>query len=103
MPSLRSFISAELLSVATTKEIMTYWQENYAFIKDVYDSRSSKLEELMEKTDNAISAVLADKIYTSNEFKKIQEAFMVKLLLKETEVKWFFWIESLGFRALKLK
>ena len=57
---------------------MTYWQENYAFIKDVYDSRSSKLEELMEKTDNAISAVLADKIYTSNEFKKIQEAFMVR-------------------------
>ena len=57
---------------------MIYWQENYAFIKDVYDSRSSKLEELMEKTDNAISAVLADKIYTSNEFKKIQEAFMVK-------------------------
>ena len=56
---------------------MTYWQENYAFIKDVYDSRSSKLEELMEKTDNAISAVLADKIYTSNEFKKIQETFMV--------------------------
>jgi len=55
---------------------MTYWQENYAFIKDVYDSRSSKLEELMEKTDNAISAVLADKIYTSNEFKKIQEGFM---------------------------
>jgi len=55
---------------------MTYWQENYAFIKDVYDSRSSKLEELMEKTDNAISAVLADKIYTSNEFKKIQETFM---------------------------
>merc|ERR1711884_145420 len=67
-----------LFSFFATKKIdaMTYWQENYAFIKDVYDSRSSKLEELMEKTDNAISAVLADKIYTSNEFKKIQETFM---------------------------
>ena len=65
---------------------MTYWQENYAFIKDVYDSRSSKLEELMEKTDNAISAVLADKIYTSNEFKKIQEAFMVNYLQRHEYV-----------------
>ena len=70
-----------LFSFLPQKKIdaMTYWQENYAFIKDVYDSRSSKLEELMEKTDNAISAVLADKIYTSNEFKKIQETFMVSI------------------------
>lgn len=52
----------------------------------MYDSRSSKLEELMEKTDNAISAVLADKIYTSNEFKKIQEGFMVKIIYKRFEI-----------------
>ena len=56
---------------------MTFWQENYAFIKDVYDSRSGKLIELMDKTDKAIGNVLADKIYTSNEFKKIKETFMV--------------------------
>ena len=56
---------------------MTFWQENYAFIKDVYDSRSSKLIELMDKIDKSIAAILADKIYTSNEFKKIKEQFMV--------------------------
>ncbi len=58
---------------------MTFWQENYSFIKDVYDSRSSKLEELMDKTDKAIANVVADKIYTSNEFKKIKETFMVSI------------------------
>jgi hypothetical protein len=57
---------------------MTFWQENYAFIKDVYDSRAGKLEELMDKTDKSISAILADKIYTSEEFKKIKEIFMVR-------------------------
>lgn len=54
---------------------MTFWQENFSFIKDVYDSRSSKLIELMDKTDKAMAAVLADKIYTSNEFKKVKEIF----------------------------
>ena len=57
---------------------MTFWQENYSFIKDVYDSRSSKLIELMDKTDKAIAAVLADKIYTSHEFKKVKETFTVR-------------------------
>ena len=56
---------------------MTFWQENFSFIKDVYDSRSAKLIELMDKTDKSIGNVLADKIYTSNEFKKIKESFMV--------------------------
>ena len=60
---------------------MTFWQENYAFIKDVYDSRSGKLEELMDKTDKSITAILADKIYTSEEFKKIKEIFMVTCFL----------------------
>eukprot|EP00095_Tigriopus_kingsejongensis_P009110 maker-scaffold150_size309978-snap-gene-1.12 protein:Tk09110 transcript:maker-scaffold150_size309978-snap-gene-1.12-mRNA-1 annotation:"muscle-specific protein 300" len=54
---------------------MTFWQENFSFIKDVYESRSSKLIELMDKTDKAMGAVLADKIYTSNEFKKVKEVF----------------------------
>ena len=63
---------------------MTFWQENYSFIKDVYDSRSSKLIELMDKTDKAMSNVLADKIYTSNEFKKIKESFMVSITVKYT-------------------
>ena len=49
---------------------MSFWQENYAFIKDVYDSKASKLMEVMDKTDAAIKEVVADKIYTSEEFKK---------------------------------
>ena len=58
---------------------MTFWQENFSFIKDVYDSRSTKLIELMDKTEKAMSSVLADKIYTSNEFKKIKESFIVRV------------------------
>ena len=56
---------------------MAFWQENYAFIKDVYDTRASKLDELMVKTDNAIKDVKADKLYTSAEFKKVKEIFAV--------------------------
>ena len=59
---------------------MAFWQENYAFIKDVYDTRASKLDELMVKTDNAIKDVKADKLYTSAEFKKVKEIFAVGIL-----------------------
>ena len=59
---------------------MTFWQENYSFIKDVYESRSSKLVELMDKIDKVIAAILADQIYTSNEFKKLKETFMVRIV-----------------------
>lgn len=41
----------------------------------MYDNRSEKLVEVMDKTDGAIEEVLADKIYTSNEFKKVKESF----------------------------
>ena len=57
---------------------MTFWQENYAFIKDVYDTRATKLFETMTKTDQSIADVVADKIYTSAEFKKVKEVFMVR-------------------------
>ncbi len=57
---------------------MTFWQENYSFIKDVYESRSTKLTELMDKTDKAIANIVADKIYTSQEFKKIKDVFVVR-------------------------
>ena len=60
---------------------MTFWQENYSFIKDVYDSRASKLNELMDKTDMSIQDVVADKIYTSAEFKKVKEVFSVGIIL----------------------
>jgi len=54
---------------------MTFWQENYGFIKDVYDARSGKLVELMDKTDVSIGDVMTDKLYTSEEFKKVKEIF----------------------------
>ena len=56
----------------------TFWQENYAFIKDVYDTRSTKLDELMVNTDKAIQDVITDKLYTSEEFKRVKETFMVR-------------------------
>ena len=56
---------------------MTFWQENYGFIKEVYDTRSGKLVELMDKTDTAIKDVMTDKLYTSDEFKKVKEIFTV--------------------------
>jgi len=72
---------------------MSFWQENYAFIKDVYDDRSGKMVEVMDKCDKAIAEVLADKIYTSNEFKKVKENFTsIAKNLEQSEVKE--WLES---------
>ncbi len=64
---------------------MTFWQENYAFIKDVYDTRSGKLAELMEKTEASIRDVVAEKVYTSAEFKKVKETFTVSTPKKYLE------------------
>lgn len=57
---------------------MTFWQENFAFIKDVYDTRATKMSDLMDAMDKSIGDILADKIYTSAEFKKVKEVFMVR-------------------------
>ena len=56
----------------------TFWAENYSFIKDVYDSRAQKMSDLMDAMDKAIGDILADKIYTSAEFKKVKEIFSVR-------------------------
>ena len=56
----------------------TFWAENYTFIKDVYDTRAAKMSELMDAMDKSIGDILADKIYTSAEFKKVKELFMVR-------------------------
>lgn len=72
---------------------MAFWQENYAFIKDVYDARSSKMVDVMDKTERAIGDVMADKIYTSNEFAKVKETFAgLAKNLEQSEVK--DWLES---------
>jgi len=72
---------------------MSFWQENYAFIKDVYDNRSEKMVEVMDKCEKSIAEVLADKIYTSNEFKKVKESFQsLAKNLENSEVK--DWLQS---------
>merc|ERR1712042_51355 len=48
---------------------MTFWQENYHFIKDVYDMRHQKMAEWMENVEKAIARIMADKVYTSAEFR----------------------------------
>jgi hypothetical protein len=61
---------------------MSFWQENYGFIKDVFDSRAKKMSDLMDAMDKSILDILADKIYTSAEFKKVKEVFMVSILIR---------------------
>jgi len=66
----------------------TFWAENYTFIKDVYDTRAAKMSELMDAMDKSIGDILADKIYTSAEFKKVKELFMgLARNLEQPEVK----------------
>jgi len=52
---------------------MTFWQENYAFIKEVYDTRYSKMVEWMDNVEMA--KVCASKVYTSAEFKREKDNF----------------------------
>merc|ERR1712027_133785 len=54
---------------------MTFWQENFSFIKDVYDMRHQKMAEWMENVEKAISRIMADKVYTSAEFKRERDTF----------------------------
>ena len=70
---------------------MTFWQENYAFIKEVYDTRFtisilrdqlkyflfrySKMVEWMDNVEMAIAKVCASKVYTSAEFKREKDNF----------------------------
>lgn len=78
---------------------MTFWQENYAFIKDVYDMRHHKMAEWIENVEKvtpwpadnthnvtsglfqAISRIMADKVYTSAEFKRERDSFHVSTQL----------------------
>merc|ERR1712223_5872 len=54
---------------------MSFWQENYAFIKEVYDMRHLKMAEWMENVEKSISRIMADKVYTSSEFKRERDTF----------------------------
>merc|ERR1712073_140966 len=54
---------------------MTFWQENYSFIKEVYDTRYAKMVEWMDNVEMAIQKVCASKVYTSAEFKREKDNF----------------------------
>merc|ERR1712039_757372 len=67
---------------------MTFWQENYPFIKDVYNMRQQKMLEWMENVEKAIQRIMADKVYTSAEFKRERDNFQALCKdLERTEVK----------------
>merc|ERR1711970_117390 len=69
---------------------MAFWQENYQFIKEVYEMRHSKMAEWMENVEKSIARIMADKVYTSAEFKRERDTFNSLCKdLERTEVrKW---------------
>merc|ERR1712042_233862 len=67
---------------------MAFWQENYQFIKEVYEMRHSKMAEWMENVEKSIARIMADKVYTSAEFKRERGTFNSLCKdLERTEVK----------------
>jgi len=67
---------------------MAFWQENYQFIKEIYEMRHSKMAEWMENVEKAIARIMADKVYTSAEFKRERDNFQALCKdLERTEVK----------------
>jgi len=69
---------------------MAFWQENYQFIKEVYEMRHSKMAEWMENVEKAINRIMADKVYTSAEFKRERDTFnsLCKDLERAEVKKW---------------
>merc|ERR1712227_624814 len=74
----------------TTAASMTFWQENYTFIKEVYDTRYQKMVEWMDNVEMAIQKVCASKVYTSAEFKREKDNFqsLCKNLERAETKKW---------------
>jgi len=69
---------------------MTFWQENYHFIKEIYEMRHTKMAEWMENVEKAISRIMADRVYTSAEFKRERDNFhaLCKDLERDEIKKW---------------
>merc|ERR1711970_1592931 len=65
-----------------------FWQENFQFIKEIYEMRHTKMAEWMENVEKAIARIMADKVYTSAEFKRERDNFQALCKdLERTEVK----------------
>ena len=69
---------------------MTFWQENYPFVKEIYTDRHTKMADWMENVEKAIARILADKVYTSAEFKRERDIFYVSS--NELSIELFFYI-----------
>jgi len=70
---------------------MTFWQENYGFVKEVYDYRLAKYQEWMDNLDAIVAKVLATNVqYTYKEFKIIQDSLgsLCRDLEKEGMKEW---------------
>jgi len=69
---------------------MTFWTENYTFIREVYDTRYQKMVEWMDNVEMAIQKVCASKVYTSAEFKREKDNFhsLCKNLERAETKKW---------------
>lgn len=79
---------------------MAFWQENYGFIKDVYDTRVTKMVEWMDHLEMAIGKVLATRVYTSAEFKRERDNFLTlcKNLERNDTKKWLSDVKDVLFR-----
>jgi len=79
---------------------MSFWSENYSFIKDVYDTRVTKMVEWMDNVEMAITKVMATKVYTSAEFKRERDNFLslIKNMEKVDTKKWLEEVKETLFR-----
>jgi len=79
---------------------MAFWQENYSFIKDVYETRITKMVEWMDHLEMAIGKVMATKVYTSNEFRRERDNFLslCKNLERADTRKWLSEVLEVLFR-----
>ncbi|XP_063866278.1 muscle-specific protein 300 kDa-like isoform X2 [Scylla paramamosain] len=82
---------------------MTFWQENYGFVKDVYDFRLQKYQEWMDNLEAIVSKVMAPNVqYTYKEFKMIQDnlASLCRDLEKEHMKEWLdLMLEKIAMRV----
>ena len=76
-PAAACLVSIITCQLILSRPSMTFWQENYSFIKEIYDMRHTKMAEWMENVEKSISRIMADKVYTSAEFKRERDNFHV--------------------------
>jgi len=79
---------------------MSFWSESYGFIKEVYDTRLNKMVEWMDNVEMAIKKVMANKVYTSAEFRRERDNFLslCKNLEKSDTRKWMAEVKETLFR-----